>query len=81
MTELRYCAPQGFRRQRSQGAKIRLLLAAGSTRSLRADLTVETFYAFLGAEFNKFKIRYKRTEMYRLLDGAFVPLDKEVEIK
>ena len=64
-----------------EGAKIRLLLAAGSTRSLRADLTVETFYDFLGAEFNKFKIRYKRTEMYRLLDGAFVPLDKEVEIK
>ena len=34
-------------------AKIRLVLAAGSIRSLRADLTVQTFYDFIGAEFNK----------------------------
>ena len=61
-----------------EGAKLRLLLAAGSQRSLRADLTVEAFYKFIGAEFNKYKIRYERTEMYRLLDGEFVPLDKEV---
>lgn len=62
-------------------AKIRLVLAAGSIRSLRADLTVQTFYDFIGAEFNKYKIKFSRTEMYRLSDEKFVPLDKEVAMK
>ncbi|MCD8036199.1 MAG: TIGR03936 family radical SAM-associated protein [Clostridiales bacterium] len=63
------------------GAKLRLTLAAGSTRSLRADLTVQTFLEYIGAEYDKYKITYKRTEMYRIADGKFVPLDKEVAMK
>lgn len=63
------------------GAKLSLLLAAGSTRSLRADLTVQTFYDYIGADYNKYKIKFIRTEMYRLLDGRFVPLDREVAMK
>lgn len=62
-------------------AKIRLVLAAGSIRSLRADLTVQTFYNFMGKEYDKYKIKFSRTEMYRMLDGEFVPLDKEVAMK
>lgn len=62
-------------------AKLKLTLAAGSTRSLRADLTVNTFYNFVGAEFEKYKVTYKRTEMYRVIDGKFLPLDKEVTMK
>lgn len=59
-------------------AAIKLTLAAGSIQSLRADLTVQTFCEYAKAEFNKYKVRYKRTEMYRILDGKLVPLDKEV---
>ena len=59
-------------------AAIKLVLAAGSIQSLRADLTVETFCKYAGVEFDKYKVRYNRTEMYRVLDGKFVPLDKEV---
>lgn len=62
-------------------AAIKLVLAAGSIRSLRADLTTQTFCEYAGAEFDKYKVRYKRTEMYRMLDGEFAPLDKEVAEK
>ncbi len=65
----------------AEGTKLRLLLAAGSTRSLRADLTVQTFYEYIGADYNKYKITFKRTEMYRLLDGKLIPLDREVAMK
>lgn len=59
--------------------KLDLMLAAGSIRSLRADLVAETFCKFAGEEFNKYKIRYKRIDMYRELDGKLMPLDKEVD--
>lgn len=61
--------------------KIDIMLAAGSVRSLRADLVAETFCMFAGAEFNKYKVRYKRIDMYRELDGELMPLDKEVDIR
>lgn len=64
-----------------QCGKIDLVLAAGSIRSLRADLVAETFCKFASAEFNKYKVRYKRIDMYRELDGELVPLDKEVDIR
>lgn len=59
--------------------KLDLMLAAGSIRSLRADLVAETFFKYAGVEFNKFKVRYKRIDMYRELDGVLMPLDKEVD--
>lgn len=59
--------------------KLDLMLAAGSIRSLRADLVAETFCKFAGVEFNKYKVRYKRIDMYRELDGELMPLDKEVD--
>ena len=62
-------------------AKIRLTLAAGSIRSLRADLTVKTFCEYMGAEFDKYKIVFRRTEMYRMVNDKFLPLDKEVAMK
>ena len=62
-------------------AAVKLILAAGSIRSLRADLTVQTFCEYAGADFDKFRVRYARTEMYRMLDGELVPLDKEVAEK
>lgn len=61
--------------------KLGLMLAAGSIRSLRADLVAETFCTFAGVEFNKYKMRYKRIDMYRELDGKLMPLDKEVDIR
>ena len=60
-----------------KGAKIKLILAAGSTRSLRADLTVQTLYDYMGVDFDKYRIKFVRTEMYREIDGEFVPLDRE----
>lgn len=60
---------------------LKLVLAAGSIRSLRADLTVQTFCEYAGAAFDRFKVRYRRTEMYKELDGKLVPLDKEVAEK
>ena len=64
-----------------QCGKLGLMLAAGSIRSLRADLVAETFCVFAGAEFNKYKMRYQRMDMYRELDGKLMPLDKEVDIR
>ena len=60
-------------------SKIRMLLAAGSTRSLRADLTVQAFYDFIGAEYDKYKVVFRRTEMYRLDGDKLVSLDYEVD--
>lgn len=61
--------------------KLMVVLAAGSIRSLRADLVAENFCRFAGVEFNKYKVRYRRNDMYRELDGKLRPLDEEVDIR
>ncbi|GFI61695.1 hypothetical protein IMSAG049_00856 [Clostridiales bacterium] len=60
------------------GAKLSILLAAGSTRSLRADLTVQTFCDYMGVEFNKYRTVFRRIDMYSLCNDKLVPLGGEV---
>lgn len=61
-----------------KSAKLFLFLAAGSRRNVKAELVVSSLYHFMGAEFNRFKIRYKRAELYRIENGNFVKLNEGV---
>lgn len=60
---------------KSGNCRLFLFLAAGSERSVKAELVVNSFYDFIHLEFDRFKIRYERTELFRKENGSFMPLN------
>lgn len=48
-----------------------LFLASGSVRNLKAGLVVSALCNFSGVEFNKFKIKYKRIDVFYNDDGKY----------
>ncbi|MGE4214626.1 MAG: TIGR03936 family radical SAM-associated protein [Anaerotignaceae bacterium] len=61
-------------------AIIEMVIAGGSTRNLKPESVAEGFYNFVGVEYNKFKIGFKRMDIYMVLDEKFVPLNYGVEL-
>ena len=55
---------------------LRFFLAAGSLRSVKAELVLKSFYEFLNLEFDRYKMRYCRDDLFRLQDGKYLPLDE-----
>lgn len=61
-------------------AIIEMVIAAGSTRNLKPESVAEGFYNFVGVEYNKFKIGFKRMDIYMVMDEKLVPLTYGVEL-
>ena len=61
-------------------AIIEMVIAAGSTRNLKPESVAEGFYNFVGVEYNKFKIGFKRMDIYMVVDEKLVPLTYGVEL-
>lgn len=61
--------------------KIYLYLAAGSQKNLKPDVVMDSFYQFVGLEFPKYKIQYKRLELYRKEGERLVGLSEEIGIR
>lgn len=61
-------------------AIIEMVIAAGSTRNLKPESVAEGFYNFVGVEYNKFKIGFKRMDIYMVVDEELVPLTYGVEL-
>lgn len=51
-----------------------LKVCTGSTDNLKPEMVLEAFYAFLGEEFNPFRIQIHRIDVYGMQDGALVSL-------
>ncbi|MDD3569758.1 MAG: TIGR03936 family radical SAM-associated protein [Lachnospiraceae bacterium] len=62
-----------------ESAIIEMVIAAGSTRNLKPESVAEGFYNFVGVEYNKFKIGFKRMDIYMVIDEKLVPLTYGVE--
>ncbi len=60
--------------------KLFMFLAAGSKRNLKPENVVDGFYKYIGLEFNKFDIRYKRVEMFREENGKYMGLSEGVGV-
>ncbi|HCT63769.1 MAG TPA: Fe-S oxidoreductase [Lachnospiraceae bacterium] len=60
-------------------AIIEMVIAGGSTRNLKPESVAEGFYNFVGVEYNKFKIGFKRMEIYMVMDEKYVPLNYGVD--
>lgn len=58
--------------------KLHLCLALSSIVSVKAELVMNAFYNFLELDFNKYLIRYDRSELYRLDGDERKPLNEGV---
>lgn len=50
-------------------------LAAGSANTLKPELVMQAFYAYIGLEPEPFALEVKRLELYGEQNGALIPLD------
>lgn len=62
-----------------EGAKLFMFLAAGSKRNLKPESVVDGLYQYLGIEFDKYEIRYKRIETFRKENDEYMGLAEGVE--
>ncbi len=61
--------------------KLYLYLAAGSRRNLKPEPVLESFYQFLGLDFNKYSIKYHRLDLMRTEGQNLVGLAEEIGIR
>ncbi len=52
------------------------LIATGSTKNLKPDLLIECLYNYLDLEYEPYKIKYERQDLFKLKGGHFVSLFK-----
>lgn len=62
-----------------EGTKLFMFLAAGSKRNLKPESVVDGLYQYLGIEFDKYEIRYKRIETFRKENDKYMGLAEGVE--
>jgi len=58
---------------------IGMLVASGSVRNLKPESVAEAFCAFLGKQYNRYKLDFERVEMYMKKDDKLVPLNFGVD--
>ena len=63
-------------RKDETGQKLELLLAAGSNRSLKAELVIQEYYRFMGFSFFPYRIAYRRLDLLRKEGDDFCSLNE-----
>ena len=59
----------------NDAALMRVLVNAGNVRNLKPESVAEAFCGFLGREYNKYRISFRRNDMYmKDINGGLVPL-------
>lgn len=63
-----------FELRAEDNEKLYAFIAAGSNKNLKAELLVECLYKYMGLEFNPYKIKYERQDLFKLCGEDFVSL-------
>ena len=54
-----------YRLDAAEDGTLKALIAAGSERNLKPELLTEALFGFLGADFDRYRLRIERRELYR----------------
>lgn len=66
---------------RENQVEIHMILSAGSNRSVKAELVLQSFYEWMGLDFDRFQISFERSDLFRIRNEGQkrIPLNQELE--
>lgn len=61
--------------------EIHMVLSAGSNQSVKAELVLQSFYEWMGLDFDRFQISFERSDLFRIRNEGQkrIPLNQELE--